>query len=96
MNEDTKKIIHVNQHIIRSNHKTGDREPVLTVKTHKRKKKGEGYNKTHSQNDYCHEVQIKGPSKIVYSPDNPLPCGARVWVETEEGVQCVVRDEREQ
>jgi hypothetical protein len=28
-----KMIIHVNQHIIKSNAKTGAREPVLTVKT---------------------------------------------------------------
>lgn len=30
-----KTIVHVNQHIIKSNHKTGEREPVLTIKTHK-------------------------------------------------------------
>jgi len=30
-----KKRIHVNMHIIRKNHKTGEREPVLTVKTYK-------------------------------------------------------------
>ena len=87
-----KRYIHVNQHKIKSNHKTGDREPVLTVKSHKRKAKGEGYNKTHSKNDYCHEVHIQGPCKVVYRPDDPLSCGARVWIETEEGVQCVVRE----
>ena len=65
--------IHVNQHIIRSNCKTGDREPVLTVK------RGGG-------NTYCHSVQILGPSVVVYSPDKPLSCGAKVWVETEAEV----------
>ena len=90
MSEHNKKIIHVNQHKIKSNHKTGVREPVLTVKTHK-KKKGEGYNKTHSQNDYCHEVEIEGPCKVIYSPDDPLPCGARVWIETVDKVTCLVR-----
>jgi hypothetical protein len=92
MSEDNKKIIHVNQHILKSNHKTGDREPVLTVKTHKKKRTAEGYNKTHSQNDYCHEVEIEGPCKLVYSPDDPLPCGARVWIETVNKVTCLVRD----
>ena len=29
------KTIHVNQHKIRSNSKSGDREPVITVKTYK-------------------------------------------------------------
>lgn len=28
------------------------------------------------------EVEIKGPSTVVYRPDKPLSCGARVWVET--------------
>lgn len=69
-----KTIIHVNQHAIRSNIKKDEREPVLTVKTYK-------------SNTYAHEVTINGPSKIVYSPDKPLSCGARVWIETEAKVE---------
>lgn len=69
-----KTIIHVNQHAIRSNIKKDEREPVLTVKTYK-------------SNTYAHEVTINGPSKIVYSPDKPLSCGARVWIETEAEVE---------
>ena len=65
--------IHVNQHIIRSNKKHGKKEPVLTVKTYK-------------SNTYAHEVEINGPSKVIYSPDKPLSCGARVWIETESEV----------
>jgi len=65
--------IHVNQHIIRSNKKQGKKEPVLTVKTYK-------------SNTYANAVEIKGPSKVVYSPDKPLSCGARVWIETESEV----------
>lgn len=68
-----KTIIHVNQHVIRSNTKTGAKEPVLTVKTYK-------------SNTYANEVQINGPSKVVYSADKPLSCGARVWIETESEV----------
>jgi len=68
-----KTIVHVNQHVVRSNTKTGAKEPVLTVKTYK-------------SNTYANEVQINGPSKVVYSPDKPLPCGARVWIETESEV----------
>ena len=70
-----KTVVHVNQHIIKRNQKSGEREPTLTVKTYK-------------SNTYCHEVEIKGPSRVIYSPDKPLPCGARVWVETEEEVIC--------
>lgn len=61
--------IHVNQHVIRSNRKTGDNAPVLTVKTSR-------------GNRYAHEVTIQGPSKVIYSPDRPLSCGATVWIET--------------
>lgn len=61
--------IHVNQHIIKSNAKTGAREPALTVKDYR-------------QNRRAHTVAIDGPSSIVYSPDKPLDCGARVWIET--------------
>ena len=75
-----KKRIHVNQHKTRSNNKTGAREPVLTVKTYK-------------SNNYCHEVQVDGPCKVVYSPDKPLSCGARVWIETESEIFCVTREE---
>ncbi len=64
-----KKIIHINQHVIKSNKKTGAREPVITVKTYK-------------SNNYAKEVLINGPCRIVYSPDKPLPCGATVWIET--------------
>lgn len=64
-----KTIVHVNQHKIRSNAKNGERDPVLTVKTYK-------------SNRYAHEVSISGPCVVRYSPDKPLSCGARVWIET--------------
>jgi hypothetical protein len=69
-----KTIVHVNQHVIRDNCKTGQREPVLTVKTYK-------------SNEYAHSVRIDGPCRVVYSPDKPLSCGARVWIETESNVE---------
>ena len=67
------KRIHINQHVIRKNQKTGERNPVITVK--------EG-----RTNRYAHSVEINGPSRLVYSPDKPLSCGARVWIETESEV----------
>ena len=70
-----KKKIHINQHKIRRNAKTGEREPVITVKTYK-------------TNDYCHAVTITSPCRVIYSPDKPLPCGAKVWIETEGEVIC--------
>lgn len=68
-----KTTIHVNQHVIRKNAKSGDRDPVLTVKTYK-------------SNNYGHEVEISGPCRVVYRPDKPLSCGARVWIETDSEV----------
>ena len=28
------------------------------------------------------KVLIKGESTVVYSPDKPLSCGAKAWIET--------------
>lgn len=69
--------IHVNQHAIRRNRKAGtDAEPVLSVKTYK-------------SNVYVHEVEICGPSQVVYRPDNPLSCGAVCWIETDAEVKVI-------
>lgn len=77
-----KTIIHVNQHVIRSNRAKGENEPVLTVKTYK-------------SNDYAHEAVIRGPdgtelARVVYRPDKPLSCGAHVWIETQNTVELVL------
>jgi hypothetical protein len=65
-----RKRIHVNQHVIRRNTKQGSREAPITVKTY-------------NGNVRAHRVTIEGPSALVYSPDKPLTCGARLWVETD-------------
>jgi hypothetical protein len=64
-----KRRIHVNQHHIKANAKGADL-PVLTIKS------SQG-------NTKCNRVTIHGPSTVVYSPDKPLSCGAKVWVETD-------------
>jgi hypothetical protein len=69
-----KKILHVNQHNIRSNTKDGENRPVITVKTYK-------------SNEYAHEAIIKTKegveiARIIYRQKIPLACGARVWIET--------------
>ena len=38
------------------------------------------------------EVHIDGPSKMIYSPDKPLKCGAKLWIETEADVQLIGED----
>ena len=69
-----KTIIHVNQHVVKANAKNSTNDPVLTVKTYK-------------ENRYARAVDIKGESRVVYSPDKPLSCGARVWIETHAEVE---------
>ena len=70
-----KKRIHINQHVIRSNARNEENNPVITVKTSTR-------------NIYAHKVDIGGSSTVVYSPDKPLSCGAKVWIETDAPVSC--------
>jgi len=65
--------IHINQHVIKRNAKTGERAPVVSIKTYK-------------ENTYADGAEIYGPSKVIYSPDKPLKCGARVWIETTANV----------
>ena len=76
-----KTIIHVNQHIIKANTKNGTDDPCLTVKTYK-------------TNDYAREVIIRDSddnevARIVYRPHNPLSCGARCWIETQNDVEVI-------
>ena len=71
-------ILHVNQHNIKANAK-GANLPVLTIKDYK-------------QNRKCNKAVIKDDAgnivaQLVYSPDKPLSCGAKVWIETELTVE---------
>jgi len=68
--------IHVNQHVIRANKKTGANDPVLTIKQGRK-------------NTYCHRVEILGPSEVIYSGNDKtlLPCGARVAICTESDIR---------
>ena len=61
-------VIHVNKPQIDRNRKAKANQPVIIVR--------QGNRKT-----YCHLAEIKGACRVVYQPDNPLPCGAVVWIE---------------
>ena len=58
--------------------KNATNDPVSTIKQGKK-------------NTYCHQVNIDGPSSIVYGGnDKPiLSCGARVVIETESPVTVI-------
>lgn len=68
------KIIHINKNIIQYNSKHGTDFPACRVE--------EGKSIV-----YCMEVDIKGPSKMVYRPNDPRPCGAKLWIETDAEVE---------
>jgi len=66
------KIIHVNRQHIAMNAKDSGNRPVYTVKDGKATR-------------YAREVQIMGPSRLVYSGEQ-LSCGARAWIETDASI----------
>lgn len=69
LKEGTIKRIHVNKHVIASNRVHGKRRKPITIQT--------------SKGPFvAHEVVINGPSRIIHSPEKPLSCGAKVWIET--------------
>jgi len=66
--------VHVNQHVIRANAKHGKNDPVFTIKS-----KG--------KNTYAHSVKVVGEMELIYSPNKPLSCGAKVWIETKGNIE---------
>jgi hypothetical protein len=76
-----KTIIHVNQQAIQKNRKHNTQDPVITCKTYK-------------DNKYADQVIIYGQDGkiaaiIKHSPNKPLSCGARVWIETKNKVETI-------
>lgn len=65
----TVKRLHVDRRVMASNRKHGRNDPPITVQTSRGPFK-------------AHRVEVLGPSTFVHSPDKPLSCGARVWIET--------------
>ncbi|MDJ0535740.1 MAG: hypothetical protein QNJ70_25165 [Xenococcaceae cyanobacterium MO_207.B15] len=68
--EDEKEtIIHVNSNEIRQNIRRSaeKRKPVIVIR---------GDSKV-----YANAVEIPYPCRVVYQPDKPLSCGAKVWIE---------------
>jgi hypothetical protein len=69
-------IIHINRNIIQANNKHGEENPVCRVEEN-------------GKVVYCMEVDIKGPSRMIYRPSNPRPCGAKLWIETQAEVELI-------
>ena len=79
-----KQIVHINQHNIKHNRKVepSERKPVITCKTYK-------------DNQYHHGIKLMDNDgnvigRVKYQPDNPLACGAHVWIEVDTDIVSVV------
>lgn len=70
-------IIHVAQDAIRRNAKHGTCDPAIIVR-HRGKSK-----RHHQLNIRTPDGQLVGTFK--YQPHDPLPCGARLWLQLEDG-----------
>lgn len=69
-------IIHINRNVIQRNEKNGTKIPVCRVEQSGKVR-------------YGMEVIIDGPSRMIYRPDKPRPCGAKLWIETQSPVEIV-------
>lgn len=71
------KRIHVNQHIIRSNVKAEPENRLPPVGVER-----PGYRKVYGDTIEILDKAGEVVARFIYRPDKPLPCGARLWVET--------------
>ena len=68
-----KKIIHINRNIIQKNEKRGTRLPVCRIDMD-------------GKTWYGSRIEILGPSEMIYRPETPRSCGAKLWIETQADV----------
>lgn len=68
----SKTIVVMNRHKIRSNKKNGECDPPIRVSRGK-----------YGKPTYCSTLEFNGKGRLIYDPNNPLPCGATAWLELE-------------
>jgi len=71
-------IIHINKNLKQSNDKHGRTVPICRVEIR-------------GKTLYGSAVDIQGPSKMIYNPDKPRKCGAKLWIETNSPV--IIQDQ---
>lgn len=69
-----KQILHVAQCVIAANRKNNTNDPAIIVRNYK------GAKRAHEV-ELVHDGVLVG--KFIYRPHDPLPCGARLWFESE-------------
>jgi len=85
MAKSNNKVIHINTHTLRNNTKTGANDAPIIVRK---------YSRSSMQPIYCHGVDLKVNDtkigRLVYQPDKPLDCGARIWLEIDGDIVDIV------
>lgn len=71
-----KTILHVNRNVLAANKKHGRNDPAIIIR--------QGTKRT-----YCYEVEIAPGIVMVHRENEPLDCGARVWVETDNEIKVI-------
>jgi len=66
--------VYINRHVVAANQKSGERNPPITIL------RGKG------RRTYALGVELIGTARVIYSPDKPLSCGARVWIECDDAM----------
>lgn len=67
------KVIVVNRHIVQSNRRQGRRDPPIRVS-----------NGRYGRPKYSKRVEFNCSGRLIYDPENPLPCGATIWLELDD------------
>ena len=88
--------IHVSQPNIRANGKHGTDLPVIGARRYRERKDGKGHIKNADVVEYGHVAIVMKDgvevARVCYGPENPLECGAKVWIETTNEVEVQTRD----
>jgi hypothetical protein len=66
--------VHVNSHTIARNARHGTNDPPIAIR------------RGSKPAEYAHEVELVGKARVVYRPNKPLSCGARMWIEADDAI----------
>jgi hypothetical protein len=66
--------VYINRHVVAANQKSGEHRPPIIILHSK------------GRRTYALCVELIGTARVIYSPDKPLSCGARVWIECDDAV----------
>jgi hypothetical protein len=66
--------VYINRRVVAANQKSGEHKPPITILHSK------------GRRTYAVGVELVGAARVIYSPDTPLACGARVWIECDDAI----------